>query len=93
VRRQSTLKRRRKPRDIAQSIIHDRLEYIVETLKLGHPITEDESAFALAAYKAFGEADQIDAEVAHLESLTPEQSNKLDDLLAELEEETKASDN
>ncbi len=84
--RASTRMRQRKPRDIAQSIIHDRLEYIEESIKLGHPISEDESQFTLNAYKAFGEADQIDAEVSYLESLSPKDSEKLEDLLAELEE-------
>jgi len=89
----STRMRQRKPRDIAQSIIHDRLEYIEESIKLGHPISEDESQFTLNAYKAFGEADQIDAEVSYLESLSPAESNKLEDMLAELEDETGAQNN
>ena len=86
-------KRTRKPRDICQSIIHDRLEYIEETLKLGHALPEDDADFVLAAYKAFGEAEHTDAEVSYLESLSPEQSNELEDMLAELEGETRPSDN
>jgi len=91
--KRNTVLRKRKPRDICQSIIHDRLEYIEETLKLGHPLAEEESHFVLQAYKAFGEADHIDAEVSYLESLTPEESNKLEDMLADIEEVTKPSDN
>ncbi len=87
-----TTNRKRKPRDIAQSIIHDRLLHKEHSADRG-PLTEEEANFVLAAYKSFSEADHIDAEVSYLESLSPEQSNKLDEMLAELEEETKPSDN
>ncbi len=88
----NTANRRRKPRDIAASIISDRLCYIARRAKRG-PLTDDESDFVLAAYKCFSEAEQSDAEVSYLESLTPEQSNRLEDMLAELEDEAKASEN
>lgn len=91
--RKNTNLRKRKPRDICQSIIHDRLEYIEQTLQLGHALPEDDADFVLQAYKAFGEAEHTDAEVSYLESLTPEQSNSLEDMLADLEEETKPSEN
>ena len=90
--KRNTALRRRKPRDICASIITDRLELIEKRLKLG-PLTDVETEFVLAAHKAFTDADQTDAEVSYLESLTPEQSNRLEEMLAELEEETKASDN
>ncbi len=83
---------RRKPRDIAQSIIHDRLEHIERSAERG-PLTVEESDFVLHAYKAFGEADHIDAEVEYLTSLSPKESEKLEDLLAELEEETGPQNN
>lgn len=90
--RKQTASRKRKPRDIAQSIIHDRLEHIEESARLG-PLTQEEADFTLHAYKVFGEAEHIDAEVSYLESLSPEQSNQLEEMLAELEEETKPSEN
>lgn len=88
----NTANRRRKPRDICSSIITDKLCHIESRGKKG-PLTEDEADFVLAAYKCFTEADQTDAEVSYLESLSPAQSNKLEDMLAELEEESKASAN
>ena len=88
----NTANRRRKPRDICASIITDRLVYIEHRAKRG-PLTDDESDFVLSAYKCFTDAEQTDAEVSYLESLTPEQSNRLEEMLAELEEETKASEN
>jgi len=88
----NTSLRRRKPRDICASIITDRLEKIEGRAKKG-PLTEDETNFVINAYKCFTDAEQTDAEVSYLESLSPEQSNRLEEMLAELEEETKASDN
>lgn len=84
----NTANRRRKPRDIAASIITDKLTHIEARGKRG-PLREKETDFVLSAYKCFTEADQTDAEVSYLESLSPEQSNHLEDILAGLEEESK----
>lgn len=70
----------------------DRLEAIESNGKSG-PLEVEEANFALQAYKTLSEAQQTDAESEYLKSLTPEQSNKLDDMLAELEEGAGASDN
>ena len=88
----NTANRRRKPRDICASIITDRLVHIERNAARG-PLTEDESDFVIQAYKCFTDAEQTDAEVSYLESLTPEQSNKLEEMLAELEGEQKPATN
>jgi len=86
-------RRKRKPRDLAASIITDRLEKIEARAKRG-PLTSDETDFVLVAYKALAEAEHTDAEVSLLESLSPAESNQLEDMLAEIidvEPEAKAS--
>ena len=88
----NTANRRRKPRDICASIITDRLVHIEARAKRG-PLTDDETDFVISAYKCFTDAEHTDAEVSYLESLSPEQSNKLEEMLAELEEEAKPSTN
>ena len=80
---------RRKPRDICQSIITDRLVHIERRAEKG-PLTEEETNFVLQSYKCFSEAEHADAEVSYLESLTPDQSNQLEDILAGLEDEDQA---
>lgn len=85
-------RRGRKPRDICASIIADRLEVIEARGKRG-PLTTDETDFVVAAYKSFADAEHTDAEVEYLTTLTPKESNALEDAIArviDIEPEPKA---
>jgi hypothetical protein len=78
-------RRKRKPRDIAADIIGDRLEAIEKRAKKGLPLTEEETNFAVAAYKTLTDAEAADAQAEYLQHLTPAQSNRLDEIIEAIE--------
>lgn len=77
--------RKRKPRDIAESIMTDRLEVIERRLTKVASITTDEAEFVFHAFRALTDSEHSDAEVEMLKSLDAKQSNMLDEAIIEIE--------
>jgi adenylate kinase len=74
--RGTTYARRRKPRDLARSLILDQLEKIEEAARR-RPIDDVEADFILKAHKSAVEEASVDIEADFLEGLTDKQLNKV----------------
>jgi len=82
-------KRRKSPRDLAESIMLDVLEEIqisVEKYKAGYiqKIPTTDMDWIVKAHKALTDAKTSDAEVDYLDGMTEDQSVKLEEILEDL---------
>jgi len=79
-------RRRKSPRDLAESIMQDVLEEIqisVEKYKAGYVqhLKQKDMDWVVKAHKALTDAKTSDAEVDYLDGMTEDQSVKLEEIL------------